>query len=307
MTDSRLSSGLSTHSARAVHGGKITAQNPALLQMLREKTLEKEKNSSQADDEPVRRLYVESPVFTKEDEENIQFVSSDVEEDFRDSLEDGGSSNSPKGPESVNDMPSLIDLISKTEVLKSRQNTNASQFSKSGISNPSAPFDSSRYEDLQGGGDSGDLHSEQSAAMLSKSKKSGVGHVGQEKVWHALRNGEFDSRNTSASTGKSVNFRSTHTEIPDIAEDAEPDIDESDNKENVPHSDEHAPRSANKVITPIQNPLRGLSKEQTEEMQLLEEEERYQRQLQMKIEDETHEAENIHIPKLDLDEVRLCL
>lgn len=241
-------------------GGRITTQNPALLDMLREKTLERETKPQQ--DSQVTRFYVESPIFTKEDEENIKFVNTDVEEELHDSLDENE-------PDSVNGMPSVDDLVHKTVSLKSRQNTNNTQFSDS----RQYKFDSSRFEDIEKG--NADMPPPPPAAARKAPK-------GPEGTWDALQRG-YDKGHSQ----REMNTDESHTVVP-------------------PYSSQQG-KAKSRIITPIDNPLTPVSKQQTEEMRLLEEEVIYQQQLQQRVLDGTRDAESVHIPKLNLDEVNMLL
>jgi hypothetical protein len=168
-------------------------------------------------EESIQRFYVESPVFTKEDEETIQYVNPDIDEELfnRVNITD---------PQSVNENPTVYDLAKKTAILKGE------------------PIPPEPKPDM--------------SVNTSKSIKA------QDRTWNTL--------------GKK--YEQTHSS-----------------------RDNHD--TSGKIIKPITNPLQPLTKEQTEELRLLEEEERYQEELRRRIIEGAKESVSVHIPRLNLDEV----
>ena len=189
--------------------GKITTQNASLLAMLREKSgdmnhnqpasrnyhsPDRYPNQSQGrtlPDDPVK-VYIDSPIFPKEDEDNYKFVSTDVD-DLQDSLQIERSDSQPLGkpPLPVNsrarqfrlDDPSGASPTEAESYERSRLKNGAPKRNSSFGSNRSAQFV------IRGGKENDPQETKQRPSWTPPSSKAGkinnmfIRHFFLEMVW----------------------------------------------------------------------------------------------------------------------------
>ncbi len=197
--------------------GRIITQNPAYMDMLRENT-DEDHNTPPDNNTPIsRKLYVDSPIFSKDDEEKYKYVSEnadDFDEDHHKALQ------------------------KTTSTLEENYDT------KPLDGNPIAHQASSNSVDSD------------TVARQGSTKSS----AGPQRAQYVVRSG-LSSRTSTLSSRV---------------------------------------HSGTKPIAPLRSPLRGLTKEEEDELEQLKLEEAYQAQLKLRIQDAQNK--DIVIPKLNLDE-----
>lgn len=288
-----------THSGNG--GGRIIAQNAALLDMLRERTLELQKDSDRF--------------------ENVEREpADDFEVDDRDQV--------IEAPISVD---KTANHSSSRASLYSKQHSQASSVSGSSknrryfiASPPFTQADEDQYKFVNPDIDNESARSVSSRSQLNEPESVDAMPTVAElaKATSELAESNITTKPPSAKhhtsqPSMSGDNSTRHNEIP-VAHDCSQHKSNFYNKVDPtqPKSDPFATLSkiaANRSgdsaeyetrpIEPVKLPLQPIPDEQTEELRLLEEEEVYQRQLQQRIQSAKQAGDRFHIPKLDLDEV----
>ena len=204
-----------------LNGGRIVTENPALLSMLKENTMDK----------PVRKVYVESPIFSDTDDDRYKYVSGEVD-DYDETQERAlhDSATARRSPQY-----NYKDNIAYKQQQASREST---RHTDTGM------HDAVRYEDRN---------------MRTNGYSADKEDLVPETQYIVKKQGS--------------RYGSGASKLSD--------------------------RSQHQFIKPIESPVKARHQDDEDDY-MLEQEAAYQEQLQAKIRQQTEEADNIHIPKLDL-------